>query len=101
MKLAQLAKVIRSKNAGALLLTLDVMFSRDEEYNRVVASNALNSHVIATLYGVNPNDVDIIEYPVANAIKITMPRTIPSGHPGDGDVYGAQQHAPLLNIEVH
>jgi len=29
-----------------------------------------------------------------------MKRIIPSGSPGDTDVYGAQQHGPLLNMEV-
>ncbi len=29
-KLHELAKVIRSKNAGALLLTLDIMFDNEE-----------------------------------------------------------------------
>ena len=34
------------------------------------------------------------------AWKATLPRRIPSGAVGDTDVYGAQQHAPLLDIEV-
>ncbi|HEY0296778.1 MAG TPA: DUF4387 family protein [Bordetella sp.] len=29
-----------------------------------------------------------------------MPRRIPSGAVGDTDIYGAQQHAPLLDIDV-
>jgi Domain of unknown function (DUF4387) len=29
-----------------------------------------------------------------------MARAIMAGDPGDYDVYGAQQHAPLLAIEV-
>jgi hypothetical protein len=28
-----------------------------------------------------------------------MRRPVVSGSPGDSDVYGAQQHAPLLDIE--
>lgn len=100
MKLVDIAKVVRSKNAGALTLTLDVMFTHEHEYEQVVASDALNPQKISELYDVDSKDVDIINYPVANAIKITLPRSIPSGHPGDGDVYGAQQHAPLLQIEI-
>jgi len=100
MKLVELAKVIRSKNAGALTLTLDIMFNERHEYERVANSAVLTPELIAKLYFVDEADVDIIDYPVANAIKITLPRSIPSGHPGDGDVYGAQQHAPLLDIEI-
>ncbi|MDB5851284.1 MAG: hypothetical protein JWP29_5036, partial [Rhodoferax sp.] len=33
-----------------------------------------------------------------HAIKFSMPRAICAGSPGDGDVYGAQQHAPLLGV---
>jgi hypothetical protein len=29
-----------------------------------------------------------------------MPRRICAGDPGDGDVYGAQQHAALLGVLV-
>jgi hypothetical protein len=37
---------------------------------------------------------------VGRAIKIVMARRIMAGDPGDYDVYGAQQHAPLLGIEI-
>jgi hypothetical protein len=32
-------------------------------------------------------------------VKVVMPRRLVSGAPGDTDVYGAQQHAPLLSLE--
>jgi len=39
-------------------------------------------------------------YPVALAVKIVMDRPVVSGDIGDCDVYGAQQHAPLLDLEL-
>ena len=33
-------------------------------------------------------------------IKITYLRDVPSGTVGDRDVYGAQQHAPLMDIDI-
>ena len=63
-------------------------------------SGAITPQHIAKLYGVSDNEVSIIPYDVAYAIKITIPRLVPSGDPGDTDVYGAQQHAPLLDIEI-
>ncbi|MGZ9039111.1 MAG: DUF4387 family protein, partial [Burkholderiales bacterium] len=36
----------------------------------------------------------------ANAIKITIPRPIVSGDVNDTDVYGGQQHGPLVDVEV-
>ena len=48
----------------------------------------------------SPEDVQIFDYPPANAIKIVMPRKVVSGSPDDTDVDGKQQHAPLLEIEI-
>jgi len=45
-------------------------------------------------------EVTIFPYPVGRAIKIVLARKIMAGDPGDFDVYGAQQHAPLLGIEL-
>jgi len=99
-RLADLAKVLRSKNAGALYLTMDVMFEDESTYRRVRDSGALNARRLAPLYGVSDNEVAVIPYDVAYAIKITVPRAVPSGDPLDNDVYGAQQHAPLLDIDI-
>ena len=46
------------------------------------------------------NHVSIVFFPPANAIKITVPRAHSSGALGDSDVYGCQQHAPLLDLEI-
>jgi hypothetical protein len=40
----------------------------------------------------------ILAYPPAKAIKVTIRRPICSGDIGETDVYGAQQHAPLLDL---
>ena len=98
--LQDLATVIRSKNAGALLITLDVMFDDEAIYRKVRDSNALSPRTIARLYNVSDNEVEIIPFDVALAIKITLPRSVTAGSPGDTDVYGAQQHAPLMKIIV-
>jgi hypothetical protein len=100
MKLADLAQVIRSKNAGPRRLTLDVMFATDADYQRVAQSPALSAERIGALYGVPPEAVTVIPYPAGRAIKIVMARHIMAGDPGDLDVYGAQQHTPLLGIEL-
>jgi hypothetical protein len=100
MKLSDIAQVIRSKNAGPRRLTLDIMFGSDADYQRVLQSDALSAAAVGRLYGVAPDAVTIIPYPVGRAIKIVMARSIMAGDPGDYDVYGAQQHAPLLGIEI-
>ena len=100
MKLSDIAQVIRSKNAGPRRLTLDIMFANDADYQRVAQSPAITRESIARLYRVPADQVNVIPYPVGRAIKITLARTIMAGDPGDYDVYGAQQHAPLLGIEL-
>jgi hypothetical protein len=44
--------------------------------------------------------VTVIPFEAAYAIKIVIDRPIVAGTPGDRDVYGAQQHAPLLGLEL-
>jgi hypothetical protein len=100
MNLSELAQVIRSKNAGPRRLTLDLMFKSDADYHRVAQSPALSRERIGALYGLPVDDVTVIPYPVGRAIKIVLSRPIMAGDPGDRDVYGAQQHAPLLGIEI-
>jgi hypothetical protein len=100
MKLAEIAQVIRSKNAGPRRLTLDLMFATDADFQRVAQSPALCREDIGARYGVAAEDVTVIPYPAGRAIKIVLARPIMAGDPGDRDVYGAQQHAPLLEVEV-
>jgi Domain of unknown function (DUF4387) len=100
MKLSDIAQVIRSKNAGPRRLTFDVMFASDDDYHRVAQSPGLSAETIGALYGVPASEVSIFPYPVGRAVKIVLARKIMAGDPGDFDVYGAQQHAPLLGIEI-
>lgn len=100
MQLKDIARVIRSKNAGPRTTTLDIMFSNLADYDRVRLSGVLNSAAISALYDVDVRDVGVIEYPLGLAIKIVIPRRVTAGDPGDRDVYGAQQHQRLMGIEL-
>jgi hypothetical protein len=100
MQLQEFAQVVRSKNAGPRRFTLDVIFRNEGDYQHAVQSEALTAEKIAPLYGVPVSDVQVINYPLGRAIKIVIPRRIMSGDPGDRDVYGAQQHTPLLGLEI-
>jgi len=100
IRLRELARVIRSKNAGPFLLTLDVLFPTIEAFERVQGSGVINVATIARLYRVAPESINIIFYPPGLAFKIVMVRPIISGDIVDTDVYGAQQHTPLLDLLV-
>ena len=98
-RLRDLASVIRSKNSGPYELTMDVIFREQEDFQRVVEANVINKELIMKLYGVKAEDVlDIITFSTCKAIKATIVRPMPSGALGERDVYGAQQHAPLMNL---
>ncbi len=55
---------------------------------------------IARTYHLTPEVVSVINYDTANAIKITIPRPVTSGDIDDTDVFGGQQHGPLVEVDV-
>ena len=100
-KLSELAKTIRSKNAGVDKITFDIIFRDRKEYELIKKSGVLTRATVCDLYGIPDERIsDFVEYDPAFAIKFTIYRTRPSGSPGDSDIFGAQQYAPLLDIEV-
>lgn len=100
MELRFLARVIRSKNAGPCLVTFDLMFDMPELYERAAAALPHLRAEVARRYGVAEDDVAAVAFAPARAVKVTIPRAVRSGDPGDADVYGAQQHGPLLDIDI-
>jgi len=101
VRLPDVARVIRSKNSGPFELTLDILFKDRRDFERVRRSNVIDCVLIARLYNVPVKDVSsVIYFEPAQAVKITLRRRVVSGAPGDTDIYGAQQHAPLLDIEL-
>ncbi|MFA6770985.1 MAG: DUF4387 domain-containing protein [Bacteroidales bacterium] len=99
-KLRDVASVIRSKNSGPYELTFDIIFKDVEMFNKVKAAQAINNKMFAKLYDINESDIiGLVYFDPAKAVKITIVRPIPSGALGETDVYGAQQHAPLMNLK--
>jgi len=99
-KLKDIAKACKSKNAGPYELTLDIMFQDQQTFDKVRKTGVISAALIAKLYDVPLESVVFTEFPPAFAYKATIERRIASGAVGDTDVYGAQQHAPLLDVEV-
>ena len=100
-RLDELAKTIRSKNAGVNKITFDIIFRESATYEQVKRSRALSRQSVAALYRIPLERIsDFVEYDPGNAIKFTIYRTRPSGSAGDGDIFGAQQYAPLLDFEI-
>jgi hypothetical protein len=99
VRLMDVAQVIRSKNSGPYELTLDIIFKEYAMFETFCEKKLINPQLIADLYQVELKDVmHVIEFLPAKAIKATLVRPIASGDLGERDVYGAQQHAPLLGL---
>ena len=100
-KLVELAKTIRSKNAGTDKITFDIIFREKDTYDLVKSNKVITREGIAELYGISVERIsDFVEYDPAYAIKFTILRSHPSGSPGETDIFGCQQYPPLLEIEV-
>lgn len=97
-KLVDYTQILRSKNAGPLFITFDLIFSTGYEMEYVL--ERLKKSDVALAYGIDEKEIDIIAYKVVNSIKITFPRQNISGSLCDTDIYGCQMHLPLANIEV-
>jgi hypothetical protein len=101
LTLRDLATTIRSKNAGVDHITFDLIFRDRANFERVRDAGVLSRAKVAALYGIVQERVtDFVVFEPANAIKFTIQRERPSGSPGESDVFGAQQYAPLFDVEV-
>ncbi len=101
--LGELASVIRSKNAGPFQVTIDVMFATADDYRRTLKSKQFTQAEIARRFQIKEGDVALIPFERVLAFKITIPRrwgSRGSGSAGDRDVYGAQQHGPLVDLPI-
>jgi hypothetical protein len=100
-RLRDYASIVRSKNAGPYRLTFDILF-RDEESFRVVCDGqAVTRESVARAYGLPVEQVSsLFVVPMGRAIKVTVLRPKGQGEFGDSDIYGCQQHAPLLDLAV-
>jgi len=100
-RLAELAKTVRSKNAGVDKITFDIIFQSRDNYELVKGSGVLTKAFVARLYRIDEARItDFVTYDPAYAIKFTILRRAPSGSAGDADIFGAQQYAPLLDVEI-
>lgn len=93
--------VVRSKNASPFVTALDIFFAEQSLYHRVKASEVLTSQTIARLYRLPVTDVLGVWFvDGCLGVKISFLKPQPSDHPRSGDLYGAQQNAPLLDLDI-
>jgi Domain of unknown function (DUF4387) len=101
VKLHELATVVRSKNAGPFLVTVDVFFAERDAFDRVRASGVLEPASIAGLYGVPRADVvGAFWEPAALGAKVTLRKRPSVNDLSCGDLFGSHQHVPIAYAEI-
>ena len=89
-------RLIRSKDAGPFMLTIDLFFADPSVYQAFSGSGVLDARIIAELYRVAPEQVERYDMAEISAMKISFPRAVVSGEFGDTDITGGQQYAILV-----
>ncbi|NEN84045.1 DUF4387 domain-containing protein [Paenibacillus elgii] len=102
MKLFDAAAVLRSKNSGPFEITVDVLFNDPSVYYKIKEQGLINKELVSRLYNIEQHNItQIVFFDQALGFKITFARKVSSGTFLDRDVYGAQQHAPLMELEIN
>ena len=97
---AQMASLMRSKNAGPFGLTIDIMFDLPENYEAVRNSGVISKSAISRIYDVPEDRIQLFNCDNALAIKVSLPRRYVQGDLRDADNYQGQQYAPLMGMVV-
>ncbi len=76
------------------------MFVNADEYHRWRDSGVITAEAVGALLKADPATVEVIDYPAANAIKVTLPRRTVAGGPDDTDLDSAATFVPLLALRL-
>ncbi|MFT8637130.1 MAG: DUF4387 domain-containing protein [Pseudoclavibacter sp.] len=98
--LGEVAKYVRSKNAGPFWATIDVFCDDAKSFTRVKNSQAVKQETIARVYHVDPKKVLVFALPDLNVVKVSFPRPQIQGHKYERDMHYGQQYVSLLDLEV-
>ena len=98
--LKDVAKYVRSKNAGPFWVTIDIFCDTETAYELLARSPALSAEAIGRLYGVPTADVRLFPSPDLMVLKVSFPRPVVAGGFRDRDAHAGQYFVPLLDVEV-
>src|SRR5579862_5519419 len=99
-KVLDVCRHVRSKNAGAFWVTIDLFFDGHDNYLRYSHSEALGPAAIASLYGADPARVKRVPVASLDMVKISYPRPSPQGGIVERDMHSGQQFVRLLGVEL-
>ncbi|KIW87117.1 uncharacterized protein Z519_12228 [Cladophialophora bantiana CBS 173.52] len=96
------AYVARSQNSGPFEVTLDILFLSRADFDRARESEVLTPELIQNIYHLKSAEeiIACMFFEPALAWKCTFKRPWPQGSMGERDTFGAQLHAPMLDVEI-
>lgn len=97
-KLGEVARYVRSKNAGPFWITLDVFFADQGDFERY--SGALSDEKVAASLGVAMGSLRRYLVPDLFVIKFSFPRANSQGGASERDMHAGQVFVPLLDLEL-
>lgn len=100
-RLADMAAVIRSKNASPFLITVDVFFNDSDAFDRVRSSGRLEAPEVARLHRLEERDVIGPFWDDSTlGVKVTFVKRPSAGYPGCTDALGAHQYILIADLEI-
>jgi hypothetical protein len=96
--LGEVARYVRSKNAGPFWVTIDIFCETDDAFNRIRSSPHVTGKVVADLYGVAAEQVKVFYIEDLRVIKFSFPRPMPQGHKYENDMHAGQQYVRMMDI---
>lgn len=98
--LGDLAIEVRSKNAGPFWVTMELFMKDAEGYAVAADEDLLNEQVLADLYRLEAETIQIFRIPSLNVVKVSFPRPVSQGSLRDRDMHAGQHHVPLAQLPV-
>ena len=98
--LREVAKYVRSKNAGPFWVTIDIFCVDGATFDQIRRAPSLSAASVARIYGVQADSVQIFQDDLLKVIKISFPRLVVQGSLRDADSHAGQYFVPLLDAQV-
>ncbi len=99
-KVRDVCRLVRSKNAGAFWVTIDLFFTGADTFKKYSQCDALGPKLFQTLYDADPAHVKRIPVESLNMVKISYPRVTPQGGVVERDMHCGQQFVRLMDVEL-
>jgi hypothetical protein len=100
VQVKDIARYVRSKNAGPFWVTIEIFCDDETSYQIIKNSPNISKEKLARMYQVKGESVKVFYIDSLRVIKFSYPRPLPSGHKYENDMHTGQQYIRLAEAEV-